>query len=211
MAKVQLFLTTPRLSEAETFAPLLAEAIKAAKISCVLVRLGVRDEGSAKKILKALAPIIQDAGVAMLVEGEPSLAARANADGAQISGAGQNLRDAIDSLKPERIVGVCGLKNKDDAMTAGELDVDYLMFGEPSADGFVQNIALVTERVKWWAEIFNVPCVAYAPRLVDVGPLTNAGADFIATGDWLWNAADGVGATMAKVSATILANMPVDA
>ena len=88
-------------------------------------------------------------------------------------------------------------------MTAGELDVDYLMFGEPSADGFVQNIAKVVERVEWWAEVFNVPCVAYAPRLADVAPLVKAGADFIATGDWLWAEAETISAQVRALAEVI--------
>jgi len=203
MSHVQIFLITPRLSDAESFAPQLEAALSAAPIACVLLRLATRDDNSAKKLIKALAPLVQDKGAALLVEHDTQLAARSDADGVQVSGAGQPLRDAIDSLKPKHIVGVSGLKSKDDAMTAGELDVDYLMFGEPSADGFVQNIAKVVERVEWWAEVFNVPCVAYAPRLADVAPLVKAGADFIATGDWIWAEAEPISAQVRALAEVI--------
>ena len=186
MSKIQIFLITPRLSEAEDFIPQLEAALSAAPVACVLLRLSTRDDNSAKKLIKAIAPIVQDKGAALLIDQDTQLAARTDADGVQVNGAGQSLRDAVDSLKPKHIVGVSGLKNKDDAMTAGELDVDYLIFGEPSADGYLQNIAQVTERVQWWAELFNVPCVAYAQRLEDVAGLVEAGADFIAAGDWIW-------------------------
>ena len=203
MSKVQIFLITPRLVDAESFAPQLEAALRAASVACVLVRLATRDDNSAKKLIKALAPLVQEKGAALLVEQDSQLAARTDADGVQVSGAGQNLRDAEDSLKPKHIVGVSGLKSKDDAMTAGELDVDYLMFGEPSADGFVQNIAKIIERVEWWAQVFNVPCVAYAPRLADVAPLVKAGADFIATGDWLWAEADTTSSLLREVADVI--------
>ncbi len=53
-------------------------------------------------------------------------------------------------------------------MEAGERDIDYVMFGEPRADGFVPPLAQTIERAEWWAAIFNVPCVAYAPDLDSV-------------------------------------------
>jgi len=203
MSHVHVFLITPRLSDAESFAPQLEAALSAASVACVLLRLATRDDNSAKKLIKALVPLVQDKGAALLIEQDTQLAARTGADGVQVSGAGQPLREAIDSLKPKHIVGVSGLKSKDDAMTAGELDVDYLMFGEPSADGFVQNITKIVERVEWWAELFNVPCVAYAPRLADVAPLVKAGADFIATGDWLWAKPDETPDLLRAVAETI--------
>ena len=48
------------------------------------------------------------------------------------------------------------------------------------------GFAAVLERVAWWAELFEVPCVAYAASFEEVGPLAAGGADFIALGDWAW-------------------------
>jgi len=63
-----------------------------------------------------------------------------------------------------------------------------VMFGEPRRDGSIPPLADVVDRVDWWAEIFQTPCVAYAARLADVAPLAAAGADFVALGDALWSA-----------------------
>ena len=52
------------------------------------------------------------------------------------------------------------------------------MFG-----GCAETHAQIVERVAWWAEIFNVPCVGYAHDLASIGDLVRAGADFIALGD----------------------------
>jgi thiamine-phosphate pyrophosphorylase len=94
--------------------------------------------------------------------------------------AGERLTDALSALQPNRIVGAGGLATRDAAMTAGEAGVDYLMFGGPGCDLSHANIV---ERVAWWAEIFNVPCVGYAHDLACAGDLVRAGADFIALGD----------------------------
>jgi thiamine-phosphate pyrophosphorylase len=46
------------------------------------------------------------------------------------------------------------------------------------------------ERVSWWAEIFEAPCVGFTTRLEDVAPIAAAGADFVALGGAVWDAAD---------------------
>ena len=123
---------------------------------------------------------------------------RAGADGVHISGAGRALDDAIESLKPERIVGVGDLATRDDCMNAGEQDVDYLMFGGPD-DPATQHDIL--ERTRWWAEIFNVPCVAFARTLEEIEPLADAGAEFIALEAAAWDDKRGPAAAVAEAAA----------
>ena len=41
----------------------------------------------------------------------------------------------------------------------------------------------LTERVAWWAEIFETPCVACAGALPEARALKEAGADFVALGE----------------------------
>ena len=54
------------------------------------------------------------------------------------------------------------------------------MFGEASSPAF----DLLKERVAWWAELFEIPCVGFASSLDEVELLAAAGADFVALGDW---------------------------
>ena len=93
-------------------------------------------------------------------------------------------------LEAERIVGAGSVHTRDDAMTAGEMGADYVMFGEPHegarARGLASLISL-TERVVWWAQIFETPCVAYADTIDAVEALADAGADFVALGDAIWD------------------------
>jgi thiamine-phosphate pyrophosphorylase len=73
-------------------------------------------------------------------------------------------------------------------MIAGEAGVDYVMFGEPRRDGFTPPAEETIERVEWWAQIFEPPCVGYAASLEDIAPLADAGADFVALADAIWSA-----------------------
>lgn len=39
----------------------------------------------------------------------------------------------------------------------------------------------------WWAEVFQPPCVGYAPSLDEVPDLVADGADFVALGGAMWD------------------------
>jgi thiamine-phosphate pyrophosphorylase len=186
----RFYLLTPPLREAEisSFAAIMAGVLEIGGVACVLARLAPGAGGDAKKIVSQLLQVAAPADAALLVDDDPRLAARVGADGAHISQGETALREALASLKPERIVGAGLLRNRDEAMTAGEAGADYLMFGEPRRDGFTPPIADTVERVAWWAEIFEPPCVGYAASLDHVPPLLAAGADFVALADAIWNA-----------------------
>ena len=95
--------------------------------------------------VKALAPAIQDAGAALLLDGHVELVARSGADGAHLTGIAA-LEEALPSLKPDRIAGVGGLATRHDSMTAGELGADYVLFGEPDAKGQRPSMEAIAER-----------------------------------------------------------------
>jgi thiamine-phosphate pyrophosphorylase len=186
----RLYLFTPalRADDLDAFAPTLAGALEAGDVACVLARLAPGAEGDARKILARLVEIAAESGAALLVDNDPRLAARVGADGAHVSGGDAALSEALASLKPERIVGAGLLRTRDEAMSAGEAGADYVMFGEPRRDGFTPPAETTIERVAWWADIFEPPCVAYAAAVEDIAPLADAGADFVALGDAIWSA-----------------------
>jgi thiamine-phosphate pyrophosphorylase len=72
-------------------------------------------------------------------------------------------------------------------MLAAEADADYVLFGEPDLNGERPSLNAIENRVSWWAEVFQPPCVAYATSLEDVAALAAAGADFVAVTDFIWN------------------------
>jgi thiamine-phosphate pyrophosphorylase len=186
----KLYLLTPplRAADLDEFAGVLAAGLDVGDIACVLARLAPDAEGDAKKIITRLVEVAAKGGAALLVDNDARLAARVGADGAHITGGAAELNEALASLKPERIVGAGRLRTRDDAMNAGEAGADYVMFGEPRRDGFTPPADETVERVEWWAEIFEPPCVGYAAALADIAPLADAGADFVALGDAVWGA-----------------------
>jgi thiamine-phosphate pyrophosphorylase len=205
-----LYLVTPVITRAEDFASALESALAAGPVACVYLRLAALGESECARLASKLVPIVQASGAAALLA-DPRIAARAKADGAHVHGQGEPLlgaiEDAIASLKPDRIVGVGGLRSRHDAMSAGELDIDYVAFGDPAPDGWTPDADFIVERVSWWSGIFNVPCVGYATGAQEVERLALAGADFVALGDWIWSAERGPGGAVAEASA-ILARIP---
>jgi thiamine-phosphate pyrophosphorylase len=182
---VRLTLVTPQLAEVKDFAAVLASALAQTDVAAVLLRLADSDERTLINRAKALATVAQEKGAALLLEGRVDLVARAGADGAHL-GSIADFTAAIAQLKPDRIAGCGGLHTRHDAMVAAERDADYVMFGEPGASGERPGFEAIEERIAWWANVFEAPCVAYAAAIDEVAPLVAAGADFVALGDWLW-------------------------
>lgn len=196
----RLYLITPILEDA-SFAPRLAEACATGTVAAVLLRLASADERSLINQVKALAPAAQEHGAAVIVsvEGKADLAtiaARGGADGVHVPGDPANVRDLRERLKSERAIGVGAIRTKDDAMTLGEAGADYLLFGEPRPDGSLPSLDSVVERASWWAEIFETPCVAYAPSLDTVETLAATHAEFVALGDAVWSHPEGPAAAL---------------
>jgi thiamine-phosphate pyrophosphorylase len=200
----RLYLITPVLDAADAFAPDLAAALRTADAACVLLRTRPGDDRLRRQIATALAPVVQERGAACLLEDDTRIAGAVGADGVHVLGAGDALAQALRSLKPHGIVGAGGLATRDDAMLAGEAGADYLLFGDP-IEGAVPPFGARLDRVAWWAEIFEVPCVAWAHTLDEVEPLASAGADFVALADAAWTDPRGIEPAMRDVVATLKA------
>jgi thiamine-phosphate pyrophosphorylase len=148
--------------------------------------------------VKTLAPAIQNAGAALLLDGHVELVARAGADGAHVNGLAA-LEEALPSLKPDRIAGVGALTTRHDSMAAGERGADYVLFGEPDAKGKRPSIDAVAERLDWWAELFEPPCIAWAASRDEAHAFVLAGADFILVDNAVWADPRGASTALAEI------------
>jgi len=203
----RLYLATPALADPAAFLSPLESALRAGDVAAVLLRLEDADERSLINRIKSVAHPVQSRDAALLLDGRPELVARAGADGAHLQGI-EALRAALPSLKPDWIAGVGGLRSRHDAMLAGETDADYVMFGEPDRRGGRPQFGDIEERLAWWAELFQPPCIGYAANADEIRPLAQAGADFVALGDWIWTAPGGAEVAI-LAAAQILAALPV--
>lgn len=180
----------------------LADAMSGADVAAVLLRLVDADERSLINLVKKIAPAVQDRDAALLLAGRDDIVARSGADGAHLGNL-DALKDAVPRLKPKNIAGVGGLHTRHDAMTAGEAGADYVMFGDPDEAGNRPAFDAIIDRVGWWAEVFEVPCVAYAARLDEIDALAAAGADFVAIGGAVFDDPRGLKTALAEAAARL--------
>jgi thiamine-phosphate pyrophosphorylase len=204
----RLMLVTPSIGEAAAFAGVLSAACAAGDIAAVIVRFSPASDSELSARARALLPLVQERNIAFLLQDHADLALKIGADGAHLSNT-QTLRDAVPILKPKLIVGAGGLVTRDDAMFAGELGADYVMFGEPDTAGKSPSFRAVVERVAWWAEIFEIPCVAFAETADQASALARAGVDFIALGAAVWSDPRRVETVIAEAAARISAPEPI--
>jgi thiamine-phosphate pyrophosphorylase len=194
----RLYLATPVVDDPSALVTGLPGLLSAADIAAVLLRLQVTDQRTMIARIKTLAPAIQNAGAALLLDGHVELVARAGADGAHLNGLAA-LEEALPSLKPDRIAGLGGLSTRHDSMIAGELGADYVLFGEPDANGHRPSMDAVAERLDWWAELFEPPCIGYAASRDEAYEFARAGADFILVADAVWSDSRGPIAALADL------------
>jgi thiamine-phosphate pyrophosphorylase len=198
----RLYLATPETGDAQALGRVLREAVQAADVAAVLLRLKPAAERDLVNRVKAVAGAVQETGAALILDGHAGIAAKAGADGSHLAGV-EAFIAAVDGLKPARIAGCGGLHTRHDAMLAAERDADYVMFGEPEAGGSRPSFAAIVERIEWWSGLFEIPCVGYAATLDEVGPLAVAGADFVAIGGTIWDDPRGPAAAVADAAAKL--------
>jgi thiamine-phosphate pyrophosphorylase len=203
----RLYLVTPTLEDPKAFLPDLEAALGAGDVAAVLLRLADADERGLINRAKAVATVVQRRNIALLLDNRPEIVGRAEADGAHVAGI-EAFAAALSSLKPDRIAGAGGLNSRHDAMLAGETGADYVMFGDSDRRGHRPPFEIIEERIMWWAELVEIPCVGYAADANEVRPLTRAGVDFVALGDWIWTDPDGAAAAVAQAAANLAGPAP---
>lgn len=160
----------------------LAAALDVAAPAAVL--LAPADAGPLPPHAAALVEVIQAKGIAALVLDDARRALDLGADGVHLAHTKDSTARyswARELLGPRLIVGADAGASRHDAMVLGEEGADYVAFGlgrdwrdRDAAGG--RRLDLVA----WWAELFEVPCVALdVERAEEAAELARAGADFI--------------------------------
>ncbi|HYI28479.1 MAG TPA: thiamine phosphate synthase [Bradyrhizobium sp.] len=198
----RLYLATPEVDDPAALLASLPGLLACADVAAVLLRLKPTDQRTMISRIKALAPVVQDGGAALLLDGHVEMVARAGADGAHVNGI-EALAEAMPSLKPDRIAGVGSLPTRHDSMAAGEAGADYVLFGEPDAEGLRPSVEAIAERLEWWAELFEPPCIGFAASLEEAREFAAAGADFVLVGDFIWADPRGAAAALEDAEQTI--------
>lgn len=170
----EIYLIAPTDLPLERLKPALEAALSEQEVAALLLPRGALAENAYKALAKAIVPLAQERGAAVLVEGDPGLVRLLGADGLHVSGGIGAVKAAIATLKPDLIVGAGDMHSRDDAMRTGELAVDYILFGPLSGTITPDE----RELARWWAETMEVPSVLSDPAAT-VGAYDAAGCEFI--------------------------------
>ena len=171
----ELVLIAPPDAPADRLSAALSAALDRGPVSALLLPRGRRSENDYKSLVKTVTPLAQARGTAVLVEGDPGLVRKLGVDGLHVPLGVNAVREAVEALKPDFIVGVGDVRSRHDAMQKGELDIDYILFGPLS--GPMDETA--RELARWWAETMQVPSIFSDPE-ADPAALDGAGCDFVA-------------------------------
>ncbi|MBD8893704.1 thiamine phosphate synthase [Roseibium litorale] len=208
MNRPRLFLVTPPVFDPADFAPKLKDALSGGDVACVLIYMPQASSKALQDTAERLVPIIQDGGAAALIYGDTQVAGRTGADGAHVETSLEDIKLAVESLQPERIVGAGGTKLRHEDMEIAETGVDYIFYGKLDLDEREEAHPKTIDRAQWWAELFETPCVALAGNTItSIEDTAATGADFVALKDAVWNHNEGPAAAVAAANA-ILENHP---
>lgn len=133
---------------------------------------------------RPLIEIAQRRGVAALVADDARLARTLKADGVHLSagieGAAERYADAREILGQRGIVGGEAGGSRHEAMELAEAGADYVAFAPDPGLAAGEAEQDRDDLTGWWAEVFEVPCVALGAGDADTARrLALLGADFV--------------------------------
>ena len=178
----------------------LRAALSGGDVASVILSAEGADTDALHQAAKALAPLAQSREAAFMVENDTRVAGRSGADGVHVTTSIPDLRDALASLRPKKIVGAGNLRSRHEAMEAGEINPDYVFFGRLDGDNNDGVFDRTADLAAWWAPTFVVPAIVMAGRAV--GSVTEAaatGVEFVALSRAIFDAAD-PGAAVAEAN-----------
>ncbi|MCD7060479.1 thiamine phosphate synthase [Pelagibacterium xiamenense] len=175
----EIFLIAAADKDAATLSAQFGNLLETVTPAVLLIPAGARDAEAYAGHVRDILPRVQQTGCAVLLDNRPELVRALGADGVHMTGGIKALAEAIGDLKPDFIVGTGDIGSRHEAMTRGEMDIDYLMFGDRNdTDG--------VEMANWWAETFEIPSV-YRARAHDDPALATIGSEFVALADPDWD------------------------
>ncbi|HHY48826.1 MAG TPA: thiamine phosphate synthase [Alphaproteobacteria bacterium] len=172
--QTEIYLVAPPDMTADALQASVAAAAARNRVAALLVPRGARAARDYEQLVRAVAPAVQAADIAVLIEGEPHLVRSLGADGLHVTGGIGAVRAALEALKPEFIVGAGDVRSRHDAMQKGEAGVDYILFGPLSGP----ISAADRELARWWAETMEIPGVLSDPE-ASMDTFDASGCEFI--------------------------------
>jgi len=206
-ARCRLYLITPPAFDPLRFRDDLARALDAGDVAAVQLRLKGVDEAAIRRAAETLRPVVQERGVAFLMNDRADLAVACGLDGAHLGREDGDLRAARALLGPNLTLGATCHASRHLAMEAAEAGADYVAFGAFFPTGTKETRHRPDpEILSIWSETTRVPSVAIGGVTPDnCGVLVRAGADFLAVISAVWSHPEGPAAGVRAMNRAIAA------
>ncbi|HTW54445.1 MAG TPA: thiamine phosphate synthase [Stellaceae bacterium] len=199
----RLYLITPPGLNPHEFAPRLEAALDGGDVAAVQLRLKDVGDETIRAAAARLQPIVQERGIAFIMNDRPDLAAELDCDGVHVGEEDWPYARARQEVGPDRIVGVTCGASRHRALVASEAGADYVAFGAffPSTTKIAKHHPS-PEVLKDWSDMTVVPCCAIGGITQEnCVPLVEAGADFLAVIGAVWNYPKGPKSAVADFNA----------
>lgn len=193
MTACDYYLATPALQDVDAFLPLLAQGLATLPPAAVLVRLAEAPEPEHIKIIQKIQPLIQEQGIALMLEDRPALAKKTGCDGVHLtphfSG---SVRDVRKTLGDDLQLGAAVGTSRDGAMRAGEEGADYICFGQGAVPEGVEDalpdssVESLTALAQWWCMVMELPAVVEVPQASELAGIVQSGVDFVMPDAAFW-------------------------
>ncbi|HBS24224.1 MULTISPECIES: thiamine phosphate synthase [Thalassospira] len=202
-----LYLLTPPKIDLAVFPDLLKSVLDTGAIDCLQLRLKDVSDDEIRKAIDAILPLCSERDIPLILNDRPDIAKKSGADGVHVGEEDASYAEARAIMGEEHIVGVSCYDSRHRAMELGEKGADYVAFGAFYPTQTKEAKTSVTpEIIEIWTTFTTVPCVAIGGITADnLGPIVEAGADFIAVTGGVWNHPDGPEAGAKAIKAAIAA------
>lgn len=179
--RCRLVLITPQNVDTADLLARLTDAFEAGDVASLIVPQYQLDEDQYQALLSQAVKIGQSHGAAVVAAGDTRIAGRCDVDGIHVVGGHTEVRTAIKEFGHKWIIGSGGAETRHAALTMGEEDPDYVLFGRFGQDMHAQphkrNVALG----EWWSNVVEVPCIVMGGNeLSSLETAAETGADFVA-------------------------------
>jgi len=195
----RLYISTPVGHPLDVATTLLNGALAANDVAAVLFTPG---SNGAHEHASALMQCAVSHEAAFIVADDIAFAREIGADGLHITGNSGAYGQARSELGDDCIIGISTALNRHNAMCLGEIGANYIYFDAHASPSSLQDSEHSLESlVKWWCELFEVPCLAPAYAEVEKNrALITAGVDFLSLGNSLWDSPENARKTLQSLS-----------
>ncbi len=175
-------------------------------IDAVLIGAGLSEAQTLAAAGQQVA-LVQGHGAAAIIVNHSRVAGRLDADGVHVETGLADIRSAVHTFRPDRIVGAGNLPSRHAAMEAGSEDIDYVLFGRLRGDTRPEAHPGAVALAQWWADVMTLPVVLAAGNSLTTLDQLPGNVDFVALDRAIWDYPGGPAAAVRKAR-TILSGFP---